>query len=395
MVETKGVPNDVDVLIAGAGPTGLALASELARLGVRATIIDRAPTGANTSRAAVVHARTLEVLEPLGVTRRLLEQGVKVPIFRVRDRDRALITIDFADIPSAYPFTLMCPQDRTERTLTECFADAGGHVDRPCEVVRVTEAPTHVDVELRDAHGSKTVRTRWLAGCDGMHSVVREQSGIPFAGEAYEQSFVLADVHMDWPLSRQEVSLFFAPKGLVVVAPLPENRFRIVATVDAAPENPERDFVQALLDERGSTAPPGRIHDVVWSSRFHVHHRIAASPRHGRILLCGDAAHVHSPAGGQGMNTGIQDGVSLAAALAKTLSDGDDRRLDTWAVERHHVAEEVVAMADRMTRMATLKSASGKALRNAALRFVGHLPVVRHAVATRLAELDPRPKARA
>ena len=181
-----------------------------------------------------------------------------------------------------------------------------------------------------------------------MHSKVREQARIDFDGAAYGQDFVLADVHMQWPLSRKEVTLFYSPDGLVVVAPLPDDqssdRYRIVATVDQAPESPTSDYVQSVLDRRGPTADPGRIHDIVWSSRFHVHHRIAKSPRKGRILLCGDAAHVHSPAGGQGMNTGIQDAASLARVLTEVLRDGDEARVDVWASERHRVARDVVTM---------------------------------------------------
>jgi 2-polyprenyl-6-methoxyphenol hydroxylase-like FAD-dependent oxidoreductase len=148
--------------------------------------------------------------------------------------------------------------------------------------------------------------------------------------------------------------------------------------------------MQAVLDARGPTTNPGRIHDVAWSSRFHIHHRVAQNPRNGRVLLCGDAAHVHSPAGGQGMNTGIQDSISLAATLAITLEDGDEARLDTWAARRHKVANDVVALTDRMTRVATMKSPTGQALRNMAVAFVGHLPRVRAAVAKTLAELDAR-----
>ena len=236
----------------------------------------------------------------------------------------------------------------------------------------------------------RTIKARWLIGCDGMHSMVREQSGVPFAGGEYEQDFVLADVHMDWPLSRDEVTLFYSPDGLVVVAPLPENRFRIVATVDGAPESPSTAYMQSLLDRRGPTTNPGRIHDTVWSSRFHIHHRVAKSPRNGRILLCGDAAHVHSPAGGQGMNIGIQDGISLAGVLAETLEDGDGARLDAWAADRHRVARDVVTMTDRMTRLATMKSTTGQTLRNMAVAFVGHLPPARAKLAKTLAELDAR-----
>ena len=200
---------------------------------------------------------------------------------------------------------------------------------RPCELVRCRPQASHTEVEVRSDDGAKqTIRALWLVGCDGMHSTVREQSGVAFTGAVYEQSFVLADVRMDWPLSRKEVTLFYSPDGLVVVAPLPEEHFRIVATVDQAPEVPSAEYMQAVLDRRGPTEQPGRIREVVWGSRFRIHHRIAETRRLGRILLCGDAAHVHSLAGGQGMNTGIQDSVSLAEALTKTLSDRDESRLD-------------------------------------------------------------------
>jgi len=378
------------ILIAGAGPAGLALAAELRRCGVKATLIDRQPAGANTSRACVVHARTMEVLEPLGVTEDLVAQGVKVPIFRVRDRDRPLISVDFSKIPSRYPFTLMIPQHRVEHCLLDHLQQLGGSVARPCELLGFTASASHVEAQVRADDGARTIDADWLIGCDGMHSTVREQSGVAFAGGEYQQSFVLADVHMRWPLSRDKVTLFYSPKGLVVVAPLPDDRFRIVATVAEAPEAPSAQFMQSILDARGPMENPGRIGEVHWSSRFHIHRRLVQSPRRGRILLCGDAAHVHSPAGGQGMNTGIQDSVSLAQALAATLQDGDEARLDAWAAERHRIARDVVAMTDRMTRVATMKSPAGQALRNIAVAFAGHLPPVRSALARTLAELDAR-----
>jgi len=379
---------DTDVLVVGAGPTGLALVAELARRGIDSVIIDRQAAGANTSRACVVHARTLEVLEPLGATVDLLALGVKVPIFRIRDRDRTLITVDFSEIDSPYPFTLMCPQDRIERTLLGRLQQSGGEVVRPCQLISCRQSGSHIQAEVEIDGAVKAVTAKWLVGCDGMHSRVREMSGVEFAGAAYQQSFVLADVHMEWPLSREEVTLFYSPDGLVVVAPLPDDHFRIVATVDEAPESPPADFMQALLDRRGPAITPGRIRDVVWSSRFHIHHRVANSLRQGRILLCGDAAHVHSPAGGQGMNTGIQDSVSLGEVLAMTLGDGDEARLEAWADERHRIASEVVTMTDRLTRMATLKSRAGQNLRNAAVALAGHIPPVRAALARKLAELD-------
>src|SRR5262249_24604141 len=310
------------VLITGAGPSGLALAAELSRRGVNPAIIDRQAAGTNTSRACVVHARTLEVLEPLGGTRDLLAEGLRVPIFRVRDRDKPLLTIDFSNIPSIYQFTLMIPQNRVEKILLEHLEDLGCNVVRPTELVRLTASSSRVEAQVQSNGTTQSISPQWLIGCDGMHSRVREQSGIAFAGGEYEASFVLADVRMDWPLSRDEVTLVHSPKGLVVVAPLPGERFRIVATVDEAPDVPSLEFMQAILDARGRSTSPGRLHDVAWSSRFHIHHRLARTPRKGRVLLCGDAAHVHSPAGGQGMNTGIQDSISLAEALTSTLRDG-------------------------------------------------------------------------
>lgn len=379
-----------EILIAGAGPTGLALAAELRRRGADPLIVDRQPAGANTSRACVVHARTLEVLEPLGVTRDLLAAGVKVPIFRIRDRDRTLVTVDFSEIDSPYRFTLMIPQDRVEQIVLNHLERLGGWVMRSCELVRYDATGSEIEAQVRRDGTTTAIKARWLVGCDGMHSAVREQSGIAFAGGAYEQSFVLADVHMQWPLSREEVTLFYSPNGLMVVAPLPDDHFRIVATMEDAPERPSADFMQAVLDARGPSADPGRIRDVVWSSRFHIHHRIAETPRRGRILLCGDAAHVHSPAGGQGMNIGIHDGATLAEALSQTLEDGNDARLDDWAAARRKVATDVVTLTDRMTRIATPKSPTGQALRNMAVAFVGYLPPVRAALARTLAELDTR-----
>ena len=171
-----------DILIAGAGPTGLALAAQLTRLDMTSLIIDRQAAGANTSRACVVHARTMEVLEPLGVTRNLPAEGVKVPTFRIRDRDRTPMTVDFGEIPSPYPFTLMIPQDRVERCLLRHLEQLGGRVVRPCELISCKAMGTNVEVTLRSDDARETVRPSWLVGCDDMHSTVRDQTGIPFTG---------------------------------------------------------------------------------------------------------------------------------------------------------------------------------------------------------------------
>ena len=386
----QSLPSQTDIVIIGAGPTGLALSAELRRRGIEALTVDKIAEGANTSRAAVVHARTLEVLEPLGIVPTMLNEGVKVPIFRIRDHDKTLLMLDFKEIPSAYAFTLMCPQNRTEAILLARLRELGGDVVRPAEATAVRFGSDRAEADIAVNGVACTVKARWVVGCDGMHSRVRDDAMIAFSGAAYDESFVLADVYMDWPLARDEVSLFFSPEGLVVVAPLPEGRYRIVATADDAPEHPSIPYLQALVDTRGPQAPPARIRDSVWTSRFRVHHRVAENPRKGRVLLCGDAAHVHSPAGGQGMNTGIQDAMSLAGVLADVLAGADEAELDSWAAKRHAVAADVVALTDRMTRMATLGSPALRTLRNTAIGVAGHVPFLTHALARKLAELDSR-----
>ena len=384
------IPSETEILIVGAGPTGLTLSAELRRRGFEPVTVDKVAAGANTSRAVVVHARTLEVLEPLGIVPQFLEEGLKVPIFCIRDHDAPLITIDFGEIPSKYAFTLMCPQNRTEAILLARLQALGGDVVRPREVTGLTVTGGGVRVHITGEGSTQEVAARWVIGCDGMHSRVREAARIAFRGGEYELNFALADVRMDWPLPREEVTLFYSPEGFMVVAPLPDNRYRIVAMADDVPWEPSVEYVQELLDARGPKANPGRIRESVWSSRFRVHHRLAASPRKGRVLLCGDAAHVHSPAGGQGMNTGIQDAVALAGVLAEVLRGGDVTRLDEWAAERHQVAEAVVRLTDRMTRVASMQSPSLRKLRNLAVAFAGHIPPLKRAVARRLAEIDHR-----
>ena len=383
-------PSSVEILIVGAGPVGLALASELSRRRVPHFIVDQLAAGANTSRACVVHARTLEVLEPLGVVPELLARGVKVPIFRVRDRDRPLITIDFRELPSPHAYTLMVPQSDTEAVLLAGLEARGGRVVRPCTLISARADADGMTATLRNANGDHVVRTRYLAGCDGSRSAVREQAAIAFEGGSYEEAFVLADVRMDWPLSREEVTLFYSPAGLVVVAPMPNQRFRVVATIDTAPPVPTIGDIQSLLDERGPEATQARVRDVVWGSRFHIHHRVAATLRKGPILILGDAAHVHSPAGGQGMNTGIQDAVALGAALAAVVERRDDPALAAWAKQRLQVARDVVRLTDRMTRAATIENRFAQAVRNTAVQIVGSVPPARHAIAMKLSELAQR-----
>lgn len=378
--------HDTDVLVVGAGPTGLTLACALAHRGVPVTVLDRQPSGTNTSRAAVINARSLEVLEHLDVSRRLVKQGLVAPRFTIRDRTRTLITVDFSRLPTGYPYSLMLPQSATEATLLDRFVELGGTVRRPVDVTGVTQDRNGVVVTCGDGGA---VRARYAVGADGVHSTVRAQAGIAFAGGEYDDSFTLADVRLTGAAPSDEVILFWAGAGLTVVAPLPGGVHRIVAPVADAPEHPTAHFVQRLLDERGLGTGRMNVTEVIWGSRFRIQHRIAESYRAGRLLLAGDAAHVHSPAGGQGMNLGIQDAVALGDTLAAVLAGAPESRLDDYAQARRRVAGDVVSMTDRLTRLATLRPAL-RPVRNTAISAVGRLPVVRGAVARRLSGLVHR-----
>ena len=373
---------DTDVLVIGAGPTGLALATSLVARGIATTVVDRAPEGANTSRAAVVNARTLEVLEHLDVARRLVKEGVQAPVFTIRDHGRTLIPIDFSALPTDYPYSLMVPQSTTERLLLDRLVELGGSVLRPKAVTAIAQDADGVTATFDDGG---VIRARYAVGADGIHSIVREQAGIGFEGGVYEESFVLADVRLTGDVPHDEVILFWARAGLTVVAPLPDGVYRIVAPVADAPEEPSGSFVQEILDTRVGS---GRlvVTDVIWGSRFRIHHRVADTYRAGRLLLAGDAAHVHSPAGGQGMNLGIQDAVALADALAAVLAGEPDSLLDDYSAARRPIAKGVVTMTDRLTRLATLPRAV-RPIRNVAISLVGRVPAVRRALARQLSGL--------
>ncbi len=386
------LPVETDVVIVGAGPTGLTLACLLAAEGIPFVLLDRLAEGLNTSRAAVIHARTLEVLEEVRVSERLRAEGHIVPQFTLRDRDQVLMSLRFDQLPTRYAHTLMIPQNRTEAILLDSLRELGQDVRRPFAVSDLRQDADGVTVTVTgEAQTSQAIRARYVVGADGMHSTVRERAGIGFIGDSYEQTFVLADVRMTWPLSDREVMLFVSPAGLVVVAPLPGGRHRIVATVDDAPEQPDIADVQQLLDARGPSRGATRVHEIVWSSRFRVHHRLADRYRAGRILLMGDAAHVHSPAGGQGMNTGIQDAVALGHALIAVCGGrGDERALDDYERLRRPVAARVVAFTDRMTRMATLRNSRARTVRNAAIKVMSRVPAFRRWLTTELSGLRNR-----
>jgi 2-polyprenyl-6-methoxyphenol hydroxylase-like FAD-dependent oxidoreductase len=379
------------VIVVGAGPTGLALAAGLNLRGIDTLVIDRQAAGANTSRAAVIHARTLEALEDVGVADRLVERGIRASRFTIRDRDRVLVPVHFERLPTRYPYALMISQAQTEAVLRDRLHELGGEVEWGRSITHIGQSDQCVHATLDDG---RTVHGRYLVGADGMHSAVRQLCGIEFDGEEYDDSFVLADVRLSGALPSDEVILYFSPAGLVVVAPLPGGMHRIVATTQSAPQTPDVAYIQALLDARGPEHERVLVLEVVWGSRFRVHHRLAKSYRQGRILIAGDAAHVHSPAGGQGMNLGIQDGIELADALTIALNSGDEHTLLEYEAQRRPIAREVVKLADRMTRLATAPRAL-RPVRNFLLRTIARSPAMRRRLAMRLSGLALSPAAAA
>lgn len=375
----SSLPQKVDVAIVGAGPTGLALAIGLAQRGVDFVILDALPEAQNTSRAAVIHAGTLQALRELEIADDLVERGIKVRNFRIRERSKVLLRADFGILKSPTPYALMIPQDESEALMTARLLSLGHQVQRPCRVVAIERGTSGAIVTTDD--GSQ-IHARFVVGADGEKSTVRTQANIPFPGETYG-SFMLADVRMDWPIAKDEVTLFFSREGTLVVAPMSKERYRVVAQRQNAPSDPAIADVQAVIDARGPETG-ARVSEVLWGSRFQVHHKLADRFREGPIVLMGDAAHVHSPAGGQGMNLGLKDAVALADALQQALSIGSEQPLEAYASTRRTAAKDVLRMTDRLTAIATLRNRSLRVARNALIRTASAFPFIRRRVARTL-----------
>ena len=381
------IPERTEVLVVGAGPVGLAVAISLAGQGREVTVVDRQAAGANTSRASVVHPRTLEMLERIGVSKRMTELGIHVEQFNIADGDRTLVPVRFDGLPTDYPYVLMIPQSVTEQVLLERLEELGGTVHRPYVASGVRQTGEGAEVTLESG---EVIHAQYVVAADGMNSTIRDLSGLGFSGnDTLPLNFTLADVRIEGGLPEDEVLLYFSKVGILVAAPLPDGSFRLVAEVDEAPEHPDVAYAQRLLNTRGPKEKTAGVTEVIWGSRFRIHERVADRYREGRVLLAGDAAHTHSPAGGQGMNLGLRDAVTLGEALAIALTEGDESKLDEYATNSRDEAVGVVSLAHRLTRLATVPAAVRPA-RNAVLRLLSNLPAFRRGLAEQLAAIGHR-----
>jgi 2-polyprenyl-6-methoxyphenol hydroxylase-like FAD-dependent oxidoreductase len=342
-----------DVLIVGAGPTGLVLALWLTKLCVRVRIIDKTGEPGTTSRALAVAAHTLELYRQLDLADPVVARGHKVPAANLWLRGEVAAHVPFSAIGddlSPYSFLHIFPQDEHERLLVEKLEALGIVVERGTELVGFTDSGDRVVARLRSERGEETAEFAYLAGCDGAHSTTRESLEVGFAGGTYRQLFYVADVEADGDPLNGELHVDLDEADFLAIFPLANSRrARLIGTV----RDERADRADSLTFHDVSSRAIGnlkiKIDRVNWFSTYHVHHRVAGHFRKGRVFLLGDAAHVHSPVGGQGMNTGIGDAINLAWKLCAVLgSRAPDKLLDSYEIERIAFAKRLVATTDRV-----------------------------------------------
>jgi 2-polyprenyl-6-methoxyphenol hydroxylase-like FAD-dependent oxidoreductase len=352
-----------EVLIVGAGPSGLVLALWLNKLGVGVRVLDKAPGPGTTSRALAVQARTLELYRQLGLADAVLAGGNRGDVMNMHVEGKLKARIPLGAIGKGltpFPYIEIYPQDAHERLLVERLAAVGVTVERNTELLDFTDLGTHVSARYRNAQGvEQTCEAQFIAGCDGARSAVREKIGSGFPGGTYKQVFYVADVWGHGPVMNGEFHIDLEGTDFLLVFALEKGRrVRLVGVVS----DERAEHAETLTFDDVSKTGIGRMNLVVdkvdWFSTYHVHHRVAQHFRKGRAFLVGDAGHIHSPAGGQGMNTGIGDAINLAWKLAAVVHNmADDRLLDSYEAERLPFARQLVQTTDRVFTMAT---SSGK-----------------------------------
>ncbi|HEX6520897.1 MAG TPA: FAD-dependent monooxygenase [Streptosporangiaceae bacterium] len=341
---------DVDVVVVGAGPSGLLLAGDLARVGVSCAVFERHPGRSRLSRAFAVHARTLEELDARGLADDLIATGTPVPELRFF----AGAALDLSALPSRFPYLLVTPQYETERVLEERATRLGADIRHGAEVTALAQHRDGVEVTVREGdRRDRLIRARYVVGADGMHSTVRQALGIPFPGKPVVRSVMLAEVRLTEP-PPDVLTVNTTGDAFAIIAPFGDGWYRVIAwhRDNQPPDDAPVTLAEVRDVTRRALGSGYGMHDPRWMSRFHSDERQVPAYRDGRVLLVGDAAHVHSPAGGQGMNTSIQDAANLSWKLAATVQDwAPDDLLDTYHAERHPVGRKVLRGSGALLRI--------------------------------------------
>ena len=386
---------DAQVLVVGAGPTGLVLAAELLARGIRTRVIDKGDGVALQARAVGIHARTLEVLDTMGLADSFIERGQVVRQLRFYSRARCLTSLEFARCGSRFGYLLDLPQDQTERLLRARIAELGGAIEQRTELTSLTPGAGAVTATVRRPAGqTQTITAGYVVGCDGAHSRVRRELGLTFHGHPYPQDWLLADVLLDGDLPdrglrEDAIHAFFRPDGLpVIFFPMRGHRWRLTLPFagergDQAPTLAE---IQHLTSQRAPR--PVTVSDPTWLASFRCHRRSASAYRRGRVLLAGDAVHIHSPAGGQGLNTGMLDGHNLGWKLALVASGrAPDTLLDSYGAERGPVAEKVVGLTHALGHYGTLTHPVKRRVRDVVVPALGRSAAIQRRAARRISQV--------
>jgi len=388
--------SEPDVLVVGAGPTGLTMAAELLRHGASCRLVDELREPQTISKAAVVHARTMELFDAMGVAGEVAARSRIVRAMNVFSGGKRVVHVEMSDIDSPYPHPYGISQHDVEQILAAHVSRLGGRIERGVTLEGFAQDDAGVTATLVRADGTReTARARWLVGCDGAHSRVRKVLGFAFEGAPYEERLVQADVRVSLPLVgvEDEIITVLGEGDLLALFPLfADGRYRLIVTggPEADATEPTLELFQQALDRR---LPGARASDPAWMTSFRIHHRHVDRYRDGRVFIAGDAGHIHSPVGGQGMNTGIQDAINLAWKLALVARGrGAGSLLDTYGAERLPIAQALVGKTDRA--MKALEAAMEMrhplaiGLRNQLMSFVTRLGAVQSRAARNFAMLD-------
>ena len=385
-----------DVLIVGAGPVGLTLACDLRRRGIRCRIVDSAEHPAQQTKAVGIQARSLELLAKMGIASSAIARGLTTSLFSIYSDGKRLMRIDFQEHlrGSPYPYVLLLPQNETEEILTEHLRSLGTSVEWQTEMIGLTQDEHGVEAVLRRPDGDEQVQVAWLVGCDGAHSMVRHLLGLQFAGTTLEQSFasfVVGNVRLTWDLSYEEVFAFLHHGNFIGYFPMANARHRVV--IAYAPDNaPAGDVTLDEIQRAIQTCGPAgtRASEPADLTRFHINQRRTEHYQVSRVFLAGDAAHIHSPIGAQGMNTGIQDALNLGWKLALAVNgQASARLLESFALERQRIGEDLLRATDLTTHLALTRNPLLLALRDRLTPVLfASLPVAAHRLAQSLAEMN-------